>query len=104
MGSAWSRKQATIDSAFEAAPRNVTAWDLQHVKLLHAKFRDDGYEFGIDRTALRDLLTSALPPTRALTEEFWELHAIKGRELLFPLELFATVAFQCHGLSRYKKD
>lgn len=39
MGSAWSRKQATIDASFNAAPRDVTTWDLQHVKILHGKFQ-----------------------------------------------------------------
>lgn len=39
MGSAWSRKQATIDASFKAAPLNVASWDLQHVKILHDKFR-----------------------------------------------------------------
>lgn len=67
---------------------------------IHAT-QDDGYEFGIDRTALRDLLTSALPPARALTGEFWDLHALKDQELVYPLELFAAIALQCNGLSRY---
>lgn len=39
MGSAWSRKQAAIDASFEAAPRDVSSWDLQHVKILHQHFR-----------------------------------------------------------------
>lgn len=43
MGSAWSRKQATIDAAFEAAPRDVSSWDLQHVKILHKTFRVSYY-------------------------------------------------------------
>lgn len=38
MGSAWSRKQAAIDASFEAAPRDVNSWDLQHVKILHQNF------------------------------------------------------------------
>lgn len=39
MGSAWSRKQAAIDASFEAAPRDVNSWDLQHVNILHQNFR-----------------------------------------------------------------
>ena len=39
MGSAWSRKQAAIDASFQTAPRDVASWDLQHIKILHDKFR-----------------------------------------------------------------
>ncbi|CAN0355773.1 unnamed protein product [Ectocarpus sp. 8 AP-2014] len=100
MGSAWSRKQATIHSSFQAAPLAVASWDLQHVKILHDRFRDDGYEFGIDRVSLRDLISSALPLARGVTGDLWEIYVEHEQEMLYPLELFAAVALQCHGLSR----
>eukprot|EP00752_Nemacystus_decipiens_P005147 g4670.t1 len=103
MGSAWSRKQTTIDASFKAAPLNVKqGWDIQHVKILHDKFRDDGHEFGMDRATLRDLINSALPLARGSTENFWLTFVEHEQEMLYPLELFAALALECHGLSREK--
>lgn len=62
--------------------------------------QDDGHDFGIDRVSLRDLLNSALPPARGATENFWLLFVEHEQEMLYPLELFAALALECHGLSR----
>ncbi|CAM9538255.1 unnamed protein product [Ascophyllum nodosum] len=102
MGSASSRSQGTIDACFHATPHDVNSWDLQHVKTLHAKFRDDGYEFGMDMTSLQDLITSALPLPRGLTGEFWSTYVARNEEMIYPLELFAALAIQSLGLSREK--
>lgn len=63
--------------------------------------QDGGYEFGMDRVSLRELITSALPTARALTGDLWDAYVEHDQEMLYPLELFAAIAFQCHGLSRY---
>lgn len=62
--------------------------------------QDDGYEFGIDRASLRDLINSALPLARGVTGDLWEIYVEHEQEMLYPLELFAAIALQCHGLSR----
>lgn len=66
------------------------------------KPQDDGYDFGLDRASIRDLMTSALPSARALTGDFWDTYVEHDQEMLYSLELFATLALQCHGLSRYE--
>lgn len=67
---------------------------------LRAKRQDDGYDFGMDRASLRDLITTALPLARSLTGDFWDFYVEHDQEMLYPLELFAALTFQCHGLSR----
>ena len=56
----------------------------------------------MDRVSPRELITSALPTARALTGDFWDAYVEHDQEMLYPLELFAAIAFQCHGLSRYR--
>lgn len=56
----------------------------------------------MDRVSLRELITSALPTARGLTGDFWDAYVQHDQELLYPLELFTAIAFQCHGLSRYE--
>ena len=63
--------------------------------------QDDGYEFGMDMTSLQDLITSALPLPRGLTGEFWSTYVARNEEMIYPLELFAALAIQSLGLSRY---
>ena len=62
--------------------------------------QDDGHDFGIDRASLRDLIASALPLARGSTENFWLTFVEQEQEMLYPLELFAGLALECHGLSR----
>lgn len=58
----------------------------------------------MDRVSFRELITSALPTARALTGDFWDTYVEHDQEMLYPLELFAAIAFQCHGLSRYRTN
>lgn len=62
--------------------------------------QDDGHDFGMDRASVRDLITSALPLARGSTENFWLTFVEQEQEMLYPLELFAALALECHGLSR----
>ncbi|CAM9494157.1 unnamed protein product, partial [Ectocarpus fasciculatus] len=39
---------------------------------------------------------------RGVTGDLWEIYVEHEQELLYPLELFAAIALQCHGLSREK--
>lgn len=67
------------------------------------KRQDDGHDFGMDRASLRDLITSALPLARGSTENFWLTFVEQEQEMMYPLELFAALALECHGLSRCVK-
>lgn len=62
--------------------------------------QDDGHDFGMDRASLRDLINAALPLARGTTENFWLTFVEQEQEMLYPLELFAALALECHGLSR----
>lgn len=65
-----------------------------------AQRKDNGYDFGMDRPSLRDLINSALPLARGITGDFWDVYVEHEQEMLYPLELFAAIALECHGLSR----
>lgn len=66
-----------------------------------AQRKDGGYDFGMDRPSLRDLVNSALPLARGIAGDFWDVYVEHEQEMLYPLELFAAIALECHGLSRY---
>jgi hypothetical protein len=100
MGSAYSRKQISIDQCFNGGPSSLRNWDLHHVKILHTQFRLRRCEFGMDRHAFIALIADGLPQGRAKASEFWDQFVNEGDEVIYPLELFAWIALQCHGLTR----
>jgi hypothetical protein len=100
MGSAYSRKQISIDQCFNGGPSSFRNWDLYHVKILHTQFRLRRCEFGMDRHAFIALIADGLPQGRAKASEFWDQFVNEGDEVIYPLELFAWIALQCHGLTR----
>mmetsp|Transcript_23437 Transcript_23437/g.29391 ORF Transcript_23437/g.29391 Transcript_23437/m.29391 type:complete len:202 (-) Transcript_23437:334-939(-) len=91
----------------DSRPSNIniqdpTTWSLDHVRELHQRYRDENYDFGLEKMVFTELCMETFPEASDLPEMLWEKFVLNGEEVIHTLQVFCGLASVCHGLTSEK--
>mmetsp|Transcript_13968 Transcript_13968/g.20597 ORF Transcript_13968/g.20597 Transcript_13968/m.20597 type:complete len:208 (-) Transcript_13968:129-752(-) len=99
----------------ESRPSNTNllepkTWSLSQVQQLHQRYRDENYDFGLDRLSFGELIADTFPDEgedntgSGLADFLWGKFVVNNEEVVHTLQVFCGLMVASHGMSLEKLD
>jgi len=79
-----------------------TSWNLDQVRELHQRYKDENYDFGLDKMVFTELCMETFPEAGDLPEILWKKFVLGDEEIIHTLQVFCGLASVSQGLTSEK--